>query len=224
MNAPKYCRHKPSGRAYVRIRGKRRLSAASTAPPRAWHAYARLVAELAASPAAGPLTGGIAAGLTIVELADAYYEYCKEYYRRKDGTPSDWLNPIHLTLHTHLCGPYGRTPAADFGPKKFKAIRQMLVDAGQSRVYVNKLMPIIRQCFKWGASEELVPSKVYHDLCTVGGLRKGRTTARETGPGSARGRRGGGRHAPRPAPGRRRYGPLPAPHRLPARRGLPGPA
>jgi integrase len=183
VSVPKYCRHNASGRAYVKIQGKRHyLGRYGT--PESKERYARFVAELAASPVApaAVVPTGSAGGLTVVELADAYHEYCKTYYRRKDGTPSDWLNPIHLTLHTHLCGLYGRTPAAEFGPKKFKAIRQMLVDAGQSRVYVNKLMPIIRQCFKWGASEELVPSKVYHDLCTVGGLKKGRTAARETAP------------------------------------------
>ena len=34
---------------------------------------------------------------------------------------------------------YGLTPAADFGPPKLKAIRQTLIAAGHSRVYINKL-------------------------------------------------------------------------------------
>ena len=36
--------------------------------------------------------------------------------------------------------------------------------------------------FKWGVTEELVPSSVYESLRTVEGLRKGRTTAPETKP------------------------------------------
>ena len=42
------------------------------------------------------------AGLTVVELADAYHEFCKGYYRKKDGTPSGWLDHIQLVLDKHL--------------------------------------------------------------------------------------------------------------------------
>ena len=87
-----------------------------------------------------------------------------------------------MVLDKHLSGLYGRTPAADFGPKSFNAIRQRLVDAKNSRPYVNKLMPIVTRCFKWGASEELIPASVYHGLTAVEGLKKGRTTARELAP------------------------------------------
>jgi hypothetical protein len=113
-----------------------------------------------------------ALGLTVVELADAYWQFCQGHYRKKDGIPGGWQDHIHLVLHTHQAGLYGQTPAADFGPKAFKAIRQTLVDAGNCRPYVNKLMPIITRCFKWGASEELIPAAVYHGLTTVEGLRK----------------------------------------------------
>ena len=43
-------------------------------------------------------------------------------------------------------------------------------------------MPIVTRCFKWGASEELIPASVYHGLTAVEGLRKGRTAAREPAP------------------------------------------
>lgn len=36
--------------------------------------------------------------------------------------------------------------------------------------------------FKWAVSEELAPASVYQALCTVAGLKYGRTTARETQP------------------------------------------
>ena len=106
----------------------------------------------------------------------------KGYYRKKDGTPSGWLDHIHLVLDKHLADLYGRTPAADFGPKAFKAIRQRLVDAGNSRPYVNKLMPIITSVSSGEPAEELIPASVYHGLTAVEGLRKGRTTAREPAP------------------------------------------
>ena len=182
ISIPRYCRHKASGRAYVKVQGQRHYLGRYNTPD-SKQRYARFVAELAASPVAPAVVVPTASnGLTVVELADAYWTFCLGYYRKKDGTPSGWLDHIHLVLHSHLAGLYGRTPAADFGPKSFKAIRQTLVDAKNSRPYVNKLMPIVTRCFKWGASEELIPASVYHGLTAVEGLKKGRTNAREPAP------------------------------------------
>ncbi len=139
--------------------------------------------KLPPSPMSPAASGSAPTNVTVVEIADAYWQFCQGYYRKKDGTPSGWLNHIHLVLHTHLaqdCTVEHRPQ--EFGPKAFKAIRQTLVDAGNSRPYVNKLMPIITRCFKWAVAEELIPASVYHGLLAVEGLKKGRTTAREPAP------------------------------------------
>ncbi len=47
---------------------------------------------------------------------------------------------------------------------------------------MNKVVGTVVRIFKWASSEELIPSKVYHDLRTVDGLRKGRTAAIESDP------------------------------------------
>ena len=52
-NAPKYCLHTPSGRAYVRIRG-RVCYCGKHGTPESLAEYARLVAEMAATPATLP--------------------------------------------------------------------------------------------------------------------------------------------------------------------------
>jgi integrase len=57
-----------------------------------------------------------------------------------------------------------------------------LIDAGHSRKYINKLMPVVTRAFKWAAAEELISAEVYHSLQTVEGLKAGRTKARETAP------------------------------------------
>ena len=181
VKAPKYCLHKPSGRAYVRIRGQFHYIG-DHGSRESLEAYGRIVAELATQPDVSAAARKASTGLTVVELADAYHEFCKSYYRKKDGTPSGWLDHIQLVLDKHLSDLYGRTPAADFGPKAFKAIRQRLVDAGNSRPYVNKLMPIVTRCFQWGGEEELIPGSIYQNLRCVKGLKKGRTTAREPAP------------------------------------------
>ena len=176
---PRYCLHKPSGRAYVRIRGKVVYLGVYDSPE-SKEEYGRLIAELAANPAT-PATK-VTSSVTVVEMADAYWQFAQGYYRKPDGTPSGWLQHIRLVLTKHLCPLYGRTPACEFGPKSFKAVRQVLVDAGHSRQYINKLMPVVKQAFKWAASEEMIPGSVHHSLCTVNGLRRGRTVAHETKP------------------------------------------
>ena len=183
FSIPKYRHHKGSGQAFVQIKGKRHYLG-SYGSPKSHEAYKRKIAELAASPAAATaaINAKAESAYTVLELAAAYWEFCQGNYRKKDGTPSGWLDHIHLTLNGPLAELYGTTPANQFGPKAFKAVRQKLIDAGHSRGYINKLMPIVTQCFQWGAAEELVSANVWHALRTVKGLKKGRTTARETPP------------------------------------------
>ena len=173
---PKYCLHKPSGHAYVRIRGKVvYVGEFGTADSK--REYGRLVAELAASPLPLPQ---VSEKITVTELVAAYWDFAQQYYC-KNGVPSGWLDHIRLMLRK-LRETYGLTPAEDFGPLKLKAIRQTLIDAGHSRPYINKLVPIVPRMFKWAAAEEIIPGSVYHALRTVEGLRKGRTPAHETKP------------------------------------------
>jgi len=148
--APKYCLHKPSGRAYIRIRGRVRY-VGEHGTPESLETYGRLAAELASqSNASVAVPAKLSAGMTVVALADAYWQFGQGYYRKKDGTPRGWLDHIHLVLHTHHSGLYGRTPAAEFGPKAFKAIRQTLVDAKNSRGYVKRIIPRFRSTW-WSA-------------------------------------------------------------------------
>ena len=61
-----------------------------------------------------------------------------------------------------------------------KELQQTLIQRGRSRSYINDLTGVIKRCFKWGASEELV--RVYEGLRTVDSLKKGRSAAKETQP------------------------------------------
>jgi integrase len=183
VSVPKYRHHKGSGQAFIQVNGHRHYLGKWNSPE-SKEAYSRFVAELAACPLAAtslPLTTP-ASQLAVVELADAYWQFAQGYYRKKDGTPGGWLRHIRLALHKHLSRLYGRTPAANFGPKAFKAIRQTLIDAGNARPYINKLMPIIVRAFKWAAAEEIVSAEVYRSLQTVEGLKRGRTDAPDREP------------------------------------------
>ena len=112
---------------------------------------------------------------TVVELANHYWQFAKGYYV-KHG-----LAGIKIALHW-LNQYYGHTPAAKFGPLALQALQMRMVEAGQSRGYVNANIDRIRRCFKWGVAQELVPASVYQALTAVAGLRKGRSEAREPEP------------------------------------------
>lgn len=179
VSVPEYKLHRPTGCAYVRVRG-RVFSLGKHGSPESLERYRRILAELAASPsaAAAPVAMQQSA---VIEVLAAYLEYATGYYRKPDGSPSGWMAHIKLMIKA-LKKLYGTTPAAEFGPLAMKAVRQTLIEKGHSRRYINKLMGIVPRIFKWAASEQLVPGATYHDLRTVEGLRKGRSPVRETDP------------------------------------------
>ena len=120
------------------------------------------------------------AGIRVPEVLAGYWQYAEAYYQ-KGGQPSGWLRHIKLVLRI-VRERFGNLPAGDFGPLALKSIQAELVEAGHSRKYINKLVAIVPRLFKWAASEQLVPGRVYHDLRTVEGLRAGRTKAPEHPP------------------------------------------
>jgi integrase len=173
---PSYRHHKPSGQAVVTVNG-RDIYLGEYRSKESRAQYDRLIAEWLA---AGRCLPGVDTDLTIAELALRYWRFAKGYYV-KNGEPTGWQTHIKLVLRL-LTQPYGPTLAADFGPLALKAFRQRLIEAGHSRMYINKLAAIIPRMFKWAASEQLVPGAVYHDLRTVEGLRKGRCEAPDHAP------------------------------------------
>ncbi len=178
---PKYRHHKGSGQAFVQISGRRHyLGKYDTEESQ--ERYRRVIAELVTTPcvvqtAASPSIGEC---VTVVELAAAFWQFAAGYYV-KDGKPTDHLSSVRVALRL-LRQLYGRVPADQFGPLSFRAVQQTLVDAGNTRSYINHICGVIRRVFKWAASQELVPVTVYQALATVPGLKKGRTPAREPAP------------------------------------------
>lgn len=51
---------------------------------------------------------------------------------------------------------------------------------GWCRTFINRQIARIKLMFKWATENELLLPSVYHGLSTVGGLRKGRSDARES--------------------------------------------
>jgi integrase len=172
---PKYCLHKPSGRAYVRIHGKV-VYCGDHGTAKSKQEHGRLVAELAAS-SGGVVPGVPASQFTVVELAAAYLDFALGYYR-KNGRPTRSLDNIKRAIKL-VKDIYGHDPVAEFSPLRLLAIQNQMATAEHTRSYVNKQVGAIKRMFKWGVSRGLVPPQVHTALATVEGLRMGRTTAKE---------------------------------------------
>jgi integrase len=177
-HVPAYKLHKASGQARVIIGGKHHyLGPYGSQASR--ERYGRLVAEFAAG---GGVIVAQPAGepFLTVQLAAAYWQFAEGYYQ-KDGKPSPHLAAVRVALGL-LRRLYGNTSAVEFGPLALRAIQGHLVEAGNTRGYVNSICGIIKRVFRWAASQELVPVTAYQALATLPGLKRGRTAAREPAP------------------------------------------
>jgi integrase len=198
-SVPALVHHKPSNRARVRINGRDHWLG-KWGTPEARAAYDRLIAEFLASgritpppsrkasagaenAPAHPGSGNPASpppGLTVVELAARYLDYCDGYYRDEDGKrTSTYGNALQAV---RALRPFDDTPAAEFGPKKLRILRDAAAASGQSRKGCNALAKFVRQLFRWAEEEELVPRGVFHSLQALRPLQQGRTVAPERPP------------------------------------------
>lgn len=189
VRIPSLCRHKASGQAVVRLNG-RDVYCGRWGSPEARERYERLVAEWLAAGRALPDEPGTAAprqaepanppGLTVTEVLAAYWPFAEVHYRN-DGQRTSELDNVREALQP-LRRLYGSTPAAAFGPKALKAVRQAMIEAGLSRGVINSRIGRIKRAFRWAVEEELVPPGVFHGLQAVRGLLRGRSAAREVLP------------------------------------------
>jgi integrase len=122
-----------------------------------------------------------AEGDSISALVTRYLEHAERYYRGADGKTSREPENIKYAVMP-LVKHCPALPAEEFGPLKLKELREKMIKSGWCRNVVNQRVGIIKRMFKWAASEQLVPASVYHGLQTVGGLKQGRSGAKETEP------------------------------------------
>ena len=132
-----------------------------------------LATPLSASPAADD------APLTIDEPILAYFKYAQTHYV-KNGEPTSEQGCLRQALR-FVRQLYGPTPAAEFGPRALKNVRQAMVASGRARKSINKDVHRVRRVVRWAVEEELLSAGVHQQLRCVASLAKGKTNARETG-------------------------------------------
>ena len=177
---PKYCRHS-SGQAFVERKGKR-FYLGTYGSPESELKYHKFLVENAdpEAPAPAVVTRSTGVNLIISELADLYIRHARVYYA-KNGRPTSEYDALKYAI-LPLLESHGATRVIEFGPRALKAVREKMVASGLSRRTINYRTGQIRRMFRWGGEEELIPGSVWHDLQQVSGLKKGRTSAKESEP------------------------------------------
>jgi integrase len=164
--------HKPSGQAVVTIAGRDHYCG-PWGSRKAQAEYQRLVGEWLASGGAPRATAGDA--ITVAELVLAYRRFAQSYY----APPSVEAAQIRLAMRP-VVDRYGHTLARDFGPLALKAVREVWIEAGLARRYINQRVGRIVRAWAWGVENELLPAEGWQALKAVKGLRAGRSVAKET--------------------------------------------
>jgi integrase len=169
---PAYREHKATGQACVTLSGRTfYLGRYGTKESRA--EYDRLTSEWLSC---GRRLTDADGGLTVSELILAYLHYAKARYASTNeyGCYKDALRVVKEL--------YGKTLAAEFGPRRFKTVREKFLEKDWSRPYANRQAQRVRRVIKWAVSEELLPGECLHRLTAVEGLRRGDPGTRETEP------------------------------------------
>lgn len=188
---PSYGLHKASGLARARFPdiGDRYFGKHGT--PESVSAYRWAVSEWlgtvpggpyfdAAEPAAKHPSSVFEGPASINVVVLAFFSHAQQHYPpTPDGGPSHELTNIKVSVRP-LVQLYGSTPAAEFGPKALRSVRERMIRDGLARTTINDRINRIRRIFRWAASHEMVPPLVLVGLKAVEALPKGRTDARET--------------------------------------------
>lgn len=181
---PSYGLHKPSGQARIVVDGQS-IYLGKHGSTESYEQYARWVNKLAgeAKQSERPRLRAYddpTDDLTVNELVVRYLTWADEYYRLDGKRTREYASLTEAV--GPLCRLFGTTPAAQFGPKALREVRDDYIARDLCRKSVNKHISRIRRVFKWAVAEELVPPSIAHGLSALAGLRRGRSEARESTP------------------------------------------
>jgi hypothetical protein len=162
---PAYRLHRASGQALVTLNGRDHyLGPHGTEASRMQ--YDRLVCEWLSRGRAQPAANGPAQeapAMTVDQVIHAFWQHALVYYRKPDGAPTSELDNLKQALRV-LRRLYGTSDAADFGPKRLKAVREQMITRGWCRSNINQHVGRIKAVFRWAVENELLPAPVFQAL------------------------------------------------------------
>jgi integrase len=173
---PQLRTHKQSGRCYATFNG-RPVWFGRQDDPETQARYASHLARWLANDRKPEESAEEIAGLSVSSMVARYLRHLEEMHDKR------WHenNGARLTLAlAPLLELFGDELAAEFRPKKLKAVRHVMINKGSlCRSEINARVQILRKAFRWAASEELVPASISHGLDSIDHLQIGQYGVRE---------------------------------------------
>jgi integrase len=179
-----------SGQAVVTVRlvtgGRRDIYLGPHGSIESKEEYERVLSVLRTNGGVYPLDGTTSGGSgrpsgqfdkTVNELLVAWVHEAE----RERGADNKELRQYKYSIRP-LRELYGTTLVADFDSRRFKLVRQRMVDLGWCRSLINRRMSRIRAMFSWGVGEKIVPAMIAAELREVKGLRAGTYGVKESQP------------------------------------------
>lgn len=114
----------------------------------------------------------------VTDVAIHYAQFARQYYR-KHGKVTSEFNAVKIALR-QLRALYGDIAPAEFGPKRFKVVREQFLAERLCRSTINRYMLHIVRAFRIASSDEMIPAAIYQALKAVEPLRAGRSKAKES--------------------------------------------
>ncbi len=185
LRVPQYCHQKSRGTAFVRLDGQRHYLPGPFGSPQSKAEYARLVGSwmsngrtlgtslpspalvMTATAALQPSSPiGPSASLTVARFVLLYLKYAQVRYAKNGhfcAVKAAFIPMVKLFRDTAIM---------DFGPKRFKEVREVFIARKMVRREINRRMHWIRNGVRWAVAEELIPGEVLHRLVAVDILRR----------------------------------------------------
>lgn len=181
---PSYLCHNSGGRkrafSYVYEDGRRRrVYLGAWGSPDSKRRYHELISGALAPTAAA--THATPTATSIEDLVGRCLFWAQSHYVKHGRPTGEWNNLKEAAAP--VLELFRDEPAAGFGPKKLRMVRDHLLQTGRfARRTINAQIQRVRRIFRWGVAEELVPAQVWESLRSLLPLQRGRTSARETAP------------------------------------------
>lgn len=181
VSIPRYGLHKASGRAVCYV-NRKAVYLGPYDSPESRKKYAEIIDRLSSGPSTATPSPTPDEPFTVADLCLAFIE--REFPRYSRSARGCYLTAIRVLRQL-----YGETPATDFGPLRFRMMRDAMLHGAKgeslplepdgrvaqdrqpwTRDTANAQAMRIRRIFRWGVSWELVPADVLTRLETVRSL------------------------------------------------------
>jgi integrase len=138
--------------------------------PEAQQRYNKIIDE---SIARGRVLPAPQEDITVTELTALYTKHINREYADSQSVKD------HTRLAVQwLVDVYGPLPVVEIGPVALKAVRERMIDKGNSITTINGNISVLKRILKYGAENELIPGEVYHRCAALSNLRRGRCRAK----------------------------------------------